>query len=214
MHKTYLSVKQCDGCGRTFSHKNKRYITKLTSTNVMNRLNNFYGEEKVRLGDLICLTCKNNIICIAYKSDALLTNQHGTELEIHNETEQFVNPKDFTDESIIDNYSSEIDKGPSADSNELDSTNSEGCLQNLNEHMNLDESLIINRITVDIPRTTASHRYCFICQKESSKKKLHNVPNKAIVDTFIQLRILIPFNTKCYQDHLQPNLTIKPESIN
>ena len=65
MHKTYLSVKQCDGCGRTFSHKNKRYITKLTSTNVMNRLNNFYGEEKVQLGNLICLTCKNNLICIA-----------------------------------------------------------------------------------------------------------------------------------------------------
>ena len=56
-------------------------------------------------------------------------------------------------------------------------------------------SLKIDRITVDIPRTTASHRYCFICQKECSKKKLHNIPNKAIIDTFIQLRILIPFNT-------------------
>ena len=70
----------------------------------------------------------------------MLTNQHGIELEIHNETEQFVNPNDFTDESIIDNNSSEIDKGPSADSNELDSINSEGRLQNSNEHTNLDES--------------------------------------------------------------------------
>ena len=49
MLKTYLSVKQCDGCGRTISHKNKRYLTELTSTNVMNRLNNFYGEENVQL---------------------------------------------------------------------------------------------------------------------------------------------------------------------
>ena len=58
MSKTYMSEKNCDGCGKKISHKKKRYINELTSTDVMIRLNNFYGHEKVKLGDLICLICK------------------------------------------------------------------------------------------------------------------------------------------------------------
>ena len=35
MLKTYLSEKNCDRCGKKNFHKRKRYITKLTWTDVM-----------------------------------------------------------------------------------------------------------------------------------------------------------------------------------
>ena len=47
----------------------------------MIRLNNFYGHERVKLGDFICIICKNII------RDVLLTNHHVPELEIHYDTE-------------------------------------------------------------------------------------------------------------------------------
>ena len=43
---------------------------------------------------------------------------------------------------------------------------------------------------------------------------MHTIKNKANIDNFFQLRILIPFDTKCCQDYLLPNLKIKSEFIN
>ena len=65
-------------------------------------------------------------------------------------------------------------------------------------------------LLVSIPRTTATHRQCFICKKYANRK-LHRVTNSTIVDTFVQLNILIPFGSRCCSDHLNSNKTIKPD---
>ena len=68
-----------------------------------------------------------------------------------------------------------------------------------------EESILVN-----IPRTTASHRQCFIC-KRYANRKLHRVTNSTIVDTFVQLNILIPFGSRCCSEHLTSNKTIKAD---
>ena len=120
--------------------------------------------KKISLIIFLSSICKNN------KRDVLLTNQHVPELKIHYDTE-LQTSTDLSNETINLSNSPEIENGRIGVSTELNVPNTENSFENADENMVPDEgSLKIDRITVYIPRRTASHRYCFICQKECSKK--------------------------------------------
>ena len=63
MTKSYLSDKSCAGCFKTLKLVKRKYVNEVSSTEVVNRLNNYYKQNKIKIGDLVCNACK----CDSYK---------------------------------------------------------------------------------------------------------------------------------------------------
>ena len=66
-----------------------------------------------------------------------------------------------------------------------------------------------------MPRTYGTHGFCFVCKRlRREKNKLKSIPNKAVIDVFIETRILIPFDARLCQCHFDEFGMIKKEEIN
>jgi hypothetical protein len=66
-------------------------------------------------------------------------------------------------------------------------------------------------ISVNIPRTYASHQWCIICKR--SDKKLHRVSDEIITSVFIQKNILIPYGARCCAIHFDEFYNLKTNEI-
>ena len=71
-----------------------------------------------------------------------------------------------------------------------------------------DESLV-----VDIPRTTASHKYCFVFILKKWEKKKYLITSSAIVETFVEKKILIPRRSKSCPEHLTESGSLKTDVL-
>ena len=70
--------------------------------------------------------------------------------------------------------------------------------------------IVIDKIMVEIPRTTASHSHCVVCSRGTN---LTIVPNEAFLDAFIKNNILIPMDCRCCREHLTSDKTLTNESV-
>ena len=217
MPKEYISSQSCACCSSTLNKSQKKLVREVSSSGMMNKINNFLNKKIVKIGDLICNSCK----CKIYRTSKKLSNQNSqiesmifndTYLEenFDEETEQMFEEPSFSNlnnsiqteqdssnlncvtgpADVVENLNSDLFKETdkklenSSDVNEFNQRARENPTIQINQESR--RLLIENNksILLDIPRTTSSHRQCFICKKYA-KRKLHRVTNSTIVDRYV-----------------------------
>ena len=65
-----------------------------------------------------------------------------------------------------------------------------------------------------MPRSYGTHRFCFICKRvRTEKNKLKSILNEAVIGAFIETGILIQFDARLCQCHLDEFGMIKKEEL-
>ena len=72
MPKEYLSAEKCACCSSSFNKSQKGTVRTVSSSQVMNRLNNFLKNKKIKIGDLYCNLCKVN----SYRANKISLTQN------------------------------------------------------------------------------------------------------------------------------------------
>ena len=62
MSKTYFRYKNCACCQKRLDQVKKKYINKLKSSKVIERINKMLNEERVKPGDLVCNNCQTSSV--------------------------------------------------------------------------------------------------------------------------------------------------------
>jgi len=77
----------------------------------------------------------------------------------------------------------------------------------INEQVLDDHSIL-----VEIPQTTASHMYCFVCSRDNSYQKLRSISQEAIIDVYVERNVFIPKGSRCCPEHLNSQYLLKTGS--
>lgn len=181
MLKINLSLMFCGSCGKRGDIVGRRYISSVQKQTIVNRVNLIKTIKKeFVLGDFLCQNCKK-------KAEKLIEKE-----PINNNTLDG-----------IDNYEIEADSGIFESIQNNDSEQKNNDVLNATDIDNeLKSTTNDNDISVSIPRTTASHRYCFVCGRENSYQKLKLISGEAIISVFCDTNILIPKDSRCCPSHL------------
>ena len=72
MPKEYISSQSCACCSSTLNKSQKKLVREVSSSGMMNKINNFLNKKIVKIGDLICNSCK----CKIYRTSKKLSTQN------------------------------------------------------------------------------------------------------------------------------------------
>ena len=168
-----LYLKNCLVCGIRCDKMGKNNILEIKTTEFRDKILTFYTDKNPQVGDYMCRKHEEKI----RKSTLSLTEESNTPLSIQSNflaSDQALatspNDKTFESSNSSNDYDSCVIYDTQND-NIINDENANSYVEDRNEKQ-LNESAFI---MVNIPRTYASHSFCFICKAKSGKSFTINI---------------------------------------
>lgn len=210
----YMNNKKCCCCKRRLhsTDKNKRSVSNKDLIRKLNNLRQLKHSENTRTivsEDFTCAACisRANRIDNSY-NNSNNTNDHSIE---HDTNNNLIDSNDYS--YVANDHLIEIN----INNNPID-TNDHGIYTIDRSNVTNDHQKTLNKneskLQINISRTLATHKKCFICKPHNLNQKLKRLSINAIVEVYVQLNILIPEGARCCQNHFNENEMLSEDSTN